>query len=153
MARSRSEAPRGAAGCRALALRLLARRDHGRAELAGKLQARGYDGSEVHAVLDALAARGWLDEARAIESRRKHLLARGYGPLRLRQELCARGLDPGESGMDTDWVAGARAALAKRYGCAPPGSEAEAARRLRFLVARGFTEEQASAALDRPPED
>ncbi|MFN4103074.1 MAG: recombination regulator RecX, partial [Tepidimonas sp.] len=53
---------------KARALRLLARRDYTRHELAQRLAPHAADAAELEAVLDDCARRGWLDEARALEA-------------------------------------------------------------------------------------
>jgi regulatory protein len=76
------------------ALKLLARRDHFRAELADKLRTRGHSEDDVEAVLDRLADLGLLDDER-LASRFAELRAvdRGWGPRRLELELRKRGVD------------------------------------------------------------
>ncbi|HEY4998170.1 MAG TPA: regulatory protein RecX, partial [Usitatibacter sp.] len=52
---------------RARAMRFLARREHSRAELQRKLAAIAAQGDDVEAVLDELARKGWLSDARYAE--------------------------------------------------------------------------------------
>ena len=83
---SSSDDARRAIEARCLAA--LGRREYSRAELAAKLG--DYPPEDVAAVLDTLAERGWQSDARFAESYlRGH---RGYGRLKIRHELEARGI-------------------------------------------------------------
>ncbi|MGH8273455.1 MAG: regulatory protein RecX, partial [Gammaproteobacteria bacterium] len=98
-----------------VALRLLARREHSRAELAAKLRSRGIDEGEVERALNRLEAEGALSEARFVEQLVRVRLRQGYGPLRIRRDLAAKGVAPerAEAEMDFDddeWTARAEAA-------------------------------------------
>jgi regulatory protein len=140
---------------RRAAMDLLARREHTAQELRRKLRRRG--AAEVPAeqldelldeVLQALAEEGLLSEQRFVESYLRQRAARGYGPLRLREELRQRGVAEGlardalsvEAGWD--WQARAAAAYRKRYGETPVRDARDAAARLRFMRYRGFSAEQ-----------
>lgn len=75
---------------------LLARREHGRAELTRKLRQRGAPAELIEAALERLADEGLLSESRYIESFIRGRASSGYGPLRIREELTQRGLPRGE---------------------------------------------------------
>lgn len=123
------------------ALRALARRDYTRAELAQRLAPYAPDEQALAAVLDACAARGWLDEQRAAEAHVRRRAA-ALGGARVRAELRARGLS-GEvvdvvlQSLSATEFERAQALWARRFGAAPRDA-AERARQLRFLAARGF---------------
>lgn len=150
---------------KARAVGLLAQREHSRAELRRKLlrieqqrataaakgaaegDAPAIDGPEpeaceavVDGLLDALAADGYLDETRFVESR-LHLRASRFGAQRIQQELAQHGLR-----LDADQQAALRATELeragevwhKRFGPEPSREPAEQARQTRFLLARGF---------------
>jgi regulatory protein len=129
------------------AVAALARREHSRAELARKLRRHLPEGahpSEIDRVLDELARKGMLSEARFAASLVRTRAER-FGAVRVRQELK-------QHGLAKDLIAQATAELAKselvrarevwrkRFG-APPRDEAERAKQLRFLAARGFSTE------------
>lgn len=130
---------------RSRAMRYLARREHSRAELKRKLSSHAEEGDDVEAVLDELAAKGWLSDARFAEQAIRSK-ARRYGPMKLAHVLRAKGLD------DDAIAAGFRAAGAegeasleaiwKRRFHAPPADDRERARQVRFLQGRGFGLEQ-----------
>ena len=141
------------------ALRYLAAREHSRAELATKL-ARHVgpedDPDAVARVLDELAAKGFIDEARVAESV-LHRRAGRLGGARVLQELRAKGL-PDEVVADaaaqlrTTELARAQAVWRRKFG-QPPADAAERARQLRFLAARGFSGDVARRALGGAADD
>ncbi|WP_420826469.1 regulatory protein RecX [Thiococcus pfennigii] len=128
---------------RDVALRLLAARDHSRLELRRKLVARGFAPEAVEAALDRLGEEGLLSESRLAEAYVAERLAKGFGPLRVREELRRKGLadaliDPHLQHDTEQWLERLAAVHDKRYGPGRPGDRKEQARRARFLAARGF---------------
>jgi regulatory protein len=136
--------PPDAGALRAKAIALLARRDHGRAELERKLARHGGEATAIAAVLDRLQAENLLSERRFAEGVVRVRGAR-YGSARVAQDLRARGVS-GElaASLIGDLKAGeterARALWQKKFGSAP-GDARERARQMRFLQARGFAPE------------
>jgi regulatory protein len=126
---------------RARALRLLARREHSRQELARKLTPHAESSETVGAVLEALTQKKQLSEERFAEERARQL-SRKYGAARIRQDLKAKGV----SGELIERVSSegelerARAILERKYR-APVSSREEKAKRMRFLQSRGFSSE------------
>lgn len=124
------------------ALGMLARREHSRAELARKLAPHAESAEEVEALLDALAARGWLSEARFAEAR-ANVLARKFGSRKIEHDLRSRGV-PDEVVADTlaqargQELERCRAAWQRKFG-ALPADAAERGRQMRFLAGRGFS--------------
>lgn len=147
---------------KARALRWLAQREHTRAELGRKLRSvqqrsesgassdDGALGADIEPLLDELEAKGFLSDQRAAESL---LAGRGsrLGPLRLRQLLQAKGVEPDllhstlarsrEGELDR-----ARAAWQSKFDAAAADPR-ERARQARFLAARGFSAEVISRVL------
>lgn len=143
--------PRGAAGRRAV--ELLSRREHSRAELVRKLVRLGYGPSEAQRAVEELAGQGLVSDARFAEAFIRSHIERGSGPLRIRRDLEARGVEASafDRFLDPDgkeWEARARAAREKRFGAARPAGRSEAARQARFLAGRGFTARQVRRALE-----
>lgn len=135
------------------ALGLLARRDHSRGELLAKLARSGHGRAEAERAVEDLEGQGLVSDARFAEAFIRSRVERGGGPLRIRRDLEARGvegstvdqlLDP----EDEAWEARARGVREKRFGAAPPGERSEAARQARFLLGRGFTPRQVRRAID-----
>ncbi len=150
---SKPDDPSDTKACRSKALDLLARREHARAELDAKLQARGFERSCVEFTLDQLAAERLQDDARFAEAFVRARMSRGQGPLRIRAELKARGLNHGlaEEALavgERRWVELAGRARAKRFGFDPPADLEDRDRQRRFLEARGFSGAHIKAALD-----
>jgi regulatory protein len=142
---------------RTAALALLAGRDFGRAELARRLERRGYPSGVVAAVVEALVAERLLSDTRFVEQFIRQRAGRGHGPVRIRAELRERAVPDAEveAGLEAaavDWAATARELRRRRFGVSPPGDYPERARQARFLQYRGFTAEQIRAALG-PGED
>jgi regulatory protein len=125
------------------AVRLLATREHSRAELRRKLMARGGEASAVEGVLDALAERRLQSDARYAEQYVAQRAARGYGPARIRAELRERGIDDAVIAdwldeRDPVWKERVAEVARKRFGAACPADFGDRARRARFLEYRGF---------------
>jgi regulatory protein len=122
-------------------MRVLARRELSREELKRKLAAHAAQDENLDAVLDELAAKGWLSDARYAEQAIRSK-ARRYGPVKLAHVLRAKGLDDeaiaaafraagheGETNLEAVWKSRFRAA---------PADERDRARQVRFLQGRGF---------------
>lgn len=153
---------------KARAIGLLAQREHSRTELRRKLLSierrrraaasakvdaaaaeRPADGGEtdmegseasIDALLDALAADGYLDETRFVESR-LHVRAGRFGTQRIQQELAQHGLRldaEQQANLRASELERAREVWTRRFGAEPSRDAAEQARQTRFLLARGF---------------
>jgi regulatory protein len=138
------------------ALRLLARREHSRAELARKLQAHSRPGDDLEALLEDLSRRKLLSDERYAESR-AHALSRKFGAARIAHELRARGLDKNladkasETARVTE-VERAREIWRRKFRTAPKTRE-ERAKQMRFLQSRGFSFDAIRAVVVGPGED
>lgn len=132
------DAPDSPRELRARALRLLARREHSRAELASKLAPRAQSPQALQSLLDALEEKQQLSNAR-FASERARVLARKFGAARIRLDLKSKGV--GEDLIDSVALEGeaerAAAILARKYRV-PATTPLERARRMRFLQSRGF---------------
>jgi regulatory protein len=127
---------------KAVAVRLLARRDYARHELAQRLVARGADRDEVERALDDLARLGYLSDERYAHA----VVARKAGRFAKRaiaHELREKGVG-GEAASEAlavldahDEVADATALWRRQFGSAPR-DEREKARQVRFLLSRGY---------------
>ncbi len=141
---------------RSRAIRLLARREHSRAELARKLAAHGTQ-EEINAVIVDLQACQLQSDARFAENYVRANAAR-LGIARLRQNMAARGLD--RELVDTqlahaglpDELARARSVWARKFPAAPADAK-EWARQARFLQGRGFASDTIRRLLKNPIEE
>ncbi|MCQ1057498.1 recombination regulator RecX [Photobacterium sp. DNB23_23_1] len=136
-----------------LAVRYLSRRDHAEKELQQKLLARGYELAEVDDAVALCQDYNWLDDARFAERLLGNGIAKGWGLLRIRQEMKFKGIHEEIIRQlfeddEFDWYEHAREVALKKFGESPMESEKEKARRLRFMQYRGFDLEQIQYALD-----
>ena len=125
------------------AVRLLARREHSRRELARKLGSRGHPNNLIDEIVRGLARDGLQSDDRFAQAFVRSALGRGQGPLKIRAGLTERGVDSdiASAYFDLDaheWSERAASALRKRFGSAPVENRAEWAKRARFLAGRGF---------------
>lgn len=136
----------------AAALRMLAVREHSRAELEHKLIMKGHLGEAVQRVLDDLEQRRLLSDERFTDQYVAMRKRKGYGPLRIRAELRERGVASelvttmlDEAGHD--WRKLLREVRLGRFGDRPMNDRKEMARQARFLAQRGFPESLVREAL------
>ncbi|NNF17443.1 MAG: regulatory protein RecX [Gammaproteobacteria bacterium] len=138
---------------RRLAMNFLARREHGYAELVGKLVGRGVNAEIADNIVKKLSQEGLQDDARFAEGYLRAQVSRGKGPLYIRHGLRQRGIASAEAEQAVkrahlDWVALATEVACKKFPSGP-ASMAERASRQRFLLQRGFDPEQCRLALKR----
>jgi len=122
-------------------MRFLARREHSRDELRRKLSPHAAAGEDLEMILDELAQRGWLSDARFAEQTIR-AKARRFGPLKLAQHLRARGVDEeaiaaGFHAAGEEGIASIEAVWKTRFRTRPT-QDRELARQARFLQGRGF---------------
>lgn len=138
---------------KARALRHLARREHSRAELERKLAPHAESPAALGQLLDALAAKRQLSDERYAEAR-AHQLSRKYGAARIRQDLKAKGIGEDLVGKVSAEGEAARAAaiLARKYR-SPATTRTELARRMRFLLQRGFSRDTIRRVVSSADDD
>lgn len=135
------------AAIRRAAMDLLARREHSRMELRNKLRRRFSPAELIDEQLQRLADENLQSDVRFAESYLRQRIGRGYGPLRLRQELRERGLGEADcrralDEVEVDWFRQAGEVLHKKFGDRAAADIRERARRVRFMQYRGFSEDQ-----------
>ncbi len=138
------------------ALRLLARREHSRAELARKLRTYASPEEELETLLEDLSRRKFLSDERYAESR-AHALSRKYGAARIAHELRAKGLgkelaEQASGVARATEVERAREVWRRKFRAAPRTRE-ERAKQMRFLQSRGFSFDAIRAVVVGPGED
>ncbi|MGA7595411.1 MAG: recombination regulator RecX [Gallionella sp.] len=142
---------------RARALKYLARREYSRAELRGKLlqhvlkdegfeQAKDLSGltnpdALLDGLLDDLAERGWLSDARAV-SQLLHAKRGRFGLQRITHELRQRGIAENLIGaalpqLKKTELEAAIQVWQRKFGALPQDAKGKA-RQMRFLQSRGF---------------
>ena len=132
------------------ALRLLAGRDWGRAELARKLAPYADSEQALQTALDDLQAKGFISDERAAASL-LHRRANKLGAARLVQELKQKGFDADLIAAQADFLQESeesrlKTVWQKKFGLAPQNT-AEKAKQMRFLASRGFAPGQISKWL------
>ena len=147
------DAPDTPGELRARALRLLARREHSRAELGRKLASRAASPEALQSLLDSLEQKKQLSNER-FAAERAHVLSRKYGAARIRLDLKSKGV--GEEIVEGVALEGeavrAAAILARKYHSSATTRE-ERARRMRFLQSRGFSHDTIRKLLSSDAED
>jgi len=124
-------------------MRLLAHREHSRAELRRKLQARFPNSDAIEPVLEGLEERGYLNDERFVEEYLTSRRRKGYGPLRIKAELRERGI--GQDLItrhltedDAEWYRLMQQAAASKVGGSPDFNRKTQQKAARFLEYRGF---------------
>lgn len=125
----------------ARAKRLLARREHSRDELRRKLARIAVEGEDVDGVIEALAQKGWLSDARYAEQAVR-AKSRRFGPLKVAHGLRAKGVSDETiaaafHAAGEDGAADLKRVWNSRFS-ALPNNDRERARQVRFLQGRGF---------------
>ncbi len=139
--------PESATAARTTALRLLARREHTALELRHKLLLRGFAPAGVDVALQQLSAADLLSDSRFAEVYAHSRADKGYGPLRIRQELSERGVADDSvaavlASLEDCWMPKLNALHRKRFAGILPQDAAHQAGQVRFLRHRGFTLDQ-----------
>jgi regulatory protein len=142
----------------AAALRLLARRDHFRAEIAQKLERKGFDPERIEAALERCSDNGLIDDPR-LARRFAEIRSRdnGWGSRRIEAELRRRGVARSTAveaaRLDPDEQRAALSTALRRVQIrAPEGWWRVSDRRARMvssLIARGFEADDAISAVER----
>lgn len=128
-------------------LRLLVHREHSRTELYRKLASRGYGHRLIEDALDQLERQDALNEGRFVEQYVAGRIRKGYGPVRIGQELAERSIDEllmGEwlyNRVDVDWYSLMEQACIRKFGIVHVDDYKAQAQRARFLEYRGFSNE------------
>ncbi|MEQ1740544.1 MAG: regulatory protein RecX [Methyloglobulus sp.] len=138
------ESPQESKKIKNACLRLLTRRDHSRKEIQDKLAVKGYDRSQVSSVVDELAQQSWQDDTRYAESYARVRSQKGFGPVRIAYELRQQGIsqdtvDKVVQATTEDWMAVLERVYTKKYPESVAIDGSEHARRIRFLLQRGFS--------------
>lgn len=126
------------------AVRLLARREHSRAELLRKLEQAGFLREEIAPLLDEFEEKNWLSDRRFAESWVADHRARA-GSVKLAYDLRQRGVSDAVieavlNGTRDSELERAREVWRKKFGI-PAIDASEQARQIRFLQSRGFSGE------------
>ena len=126
------------------ALNLLAMREHTKFELQRKLMAKGFAADEIAKVVQELEKQGLQSDKRFTESYITMRCKRGFGSIRIKAELCERGVDQELieqillSGYKATWAELAEAVRLKKFGKEIPRDLREQSKQMRYLYYKGF---------------
>ena len=131
------------ADIRLAAMNLLARREHSQRELRQKLRRRFPQDELVQIEIERLAQENLQSDARFAEAFLRQRADRGYGFMKVRQELRDRGLSDSQisravAEAKVDWSELAREVYSKKFGAESAADLNERAKRSRFMQYRGF---------------
>jgi regulatory protein len=137
----------------ARAVSLLANREHSALELSRKLQNAGFDTDEVEKTLHDLQQANLQSDERFAENYLRSRANKGYGELRIRNELKERGVASELISeclykAEIDWFSLAVEVRCKRFGESNPEDYKERAKQQRFLQYRGFSHEQITESFN-----
>ncbi|WP_440894526.1 regulatory protein RecX [Aeromonas dhakensis] len=140
------------AAARAYAMRSLARRESAESELARRLRQQGYQEEVIEAVLDYCRGYNWVNDERYGAMAVRAGAAKGHGPLKIRFELRRKGLDDGQIDAafeqpELDWFELALELLERRANIADLADFKLRMKWLKYLLGRGFSQDQARYAI------
>jgi len=132
--------------------RYLARREYCQKELVEKLSAVGVQRAIAQQCVAELAELDLVSDARFAKSLVEVRARKGYGPLRIADELRRRGvgsdlISSSLNESDSKWTERLSELVARKYGDSHPEDFKQWAKRSNFLRTRGFTSEQINQTL------
>ncbi len=135
------------------AVRLLAKREHSKAELRRKLATHDADAALIERVLETLTEGNLLSDGRFVDEFVRSRIARGRGPLRIRADLEGRGIadeviDAALTHPASFWLERLHVVREKKFGSTVPADRADWGRQARFLAQRGFPADLIYRSLD-----
>lgn len=140
--------------CRAAAIQLLSRRDHGQHELSQKLASKGYLPQEIDQAVQFCFEHGYLDDLRYAKSQIRQHVSKGHGERRIRQELLFKQvadsvINRAFAEEPQDWFELAKMVAMKKFNGVKAKEQKEYAKQIRFLQYRGFSFEQVDYAFSQ----
>lgn len=145
---------------RLMAMNYLSRREYGFQELFDRIsqRVREVDPDLLEQVLNKLQQDGLQSDQRYAEMMVRSRADRGYGPMRIRQEMRQRGLaeylvDQAMSDLEVDWFELARQQRVKKFGDQPIEDWKLRGKAGQYLQRRGFSGDQIRYAIEGRGED
>lgn len=140
------------------ALRMLSRREYAALELFNLLSAKGFDQLTLDTLIQQLQRDNLQSDERFAEAYARSRQQRGFGPLRIKQDLNQKGIaaeliSTVLNQCETPWEIAIETARSKRFGKQRPQDHAARAKQIRFLQYRGFPMELAYWAVNRSESD
>ena len=139
------------------ALGLLARREHSVKELMTKLVARCADEDMLDNVIFGLQESGYVSDQRFVESFLRQRIFQGFGPKKIQFDMRDKGissdmLDLAMQEQDVDWFAQALDVYRRKFRSEESYDAKGYAKRMRYMMQRGFNAEQTRYAIDAKEE-
>ena len=139
------------------AMDYLARREHGRVELQGKLTKFGFDDNVAADAIAQLVDDGLQSDQRFVAAFVQSRINQGKGPALIRADLRQRGIngslvDAVLLDVEQDGYKLAREVRLKKFGRGRPPDFKDKARQMRFLQSRGFEPDHIQAAVSADDE-
>ena len=138
---------------RKICMDLLAYREHSRLELRNKLLLREFEPESIEPILDSLVRDNLLNDQRFAEAYTRMRARRGFGSIRIKQELNERGIaneliTNAIRSTELDWWQLAAEQKQKKFGTVVAKDFPERAKQMCFLQYRGFDNEQIRFAVE-----
>ena len=136
------------------AMNFLARREHTQLELLKKLKRRFPDDALVRIEIKRLTDENLQSDERFAENFVRYRSDLGFGLMHIRQDMRQRGLSDLEiataiEDAEIDWKAIAVRVFYKKFGQLPAPDIKEKAKRVRFMLYRGFTSESYQISFNK----
>ena len=129
----------------------MAIREHSRGELLEKLKKRGFESTDPLSIIRELEKEGLQSDKRFASEYVRSKVSSGYGPIRIMRDLEKKGVEKevvfeSVNALEIDWFNCAKKIYEKKFN-----SEVESvndyARRVRFLIYKGFETEHVKAIV------
>ncbi len=137
----------------AIAIGLLARREHSAYELGQKLEQRDFNPTDIENCLQTLCDQGLQSDQRFAENYVRYRSQKGMGPQRIEHELRQKGVNAEliqtvMRDSEIDWFTLANTVRCKRFGEQEPRDFTERAKQQRFMQYRGFSHEHITESFN-----
>ena len=108
---------------------------------------KGYDSELVKAQIEELGQQGLQSDSRFAENYMRFRREKGFGPVRIQQELQQRGVSPAliEQHINMNdplWLEYLKNVRDKRFGDSKPQDLKQRSQQIRYLLYRGFSQSQ-----------
>ncbi len=128
------------------AMDLLSRREHSYKELFNKLKLRNFESDDIDSALQKLQFENLLNDERFTENYIHYRVKKGFGPLRIKNELSEKGVDNEIvqnqiEEYESIWSELMEQQRNKKFGHEIPLDYKEKVKQARFLQNRGFAAE------------
>jgi regulatory protein len=135
------------------AIDYLSRTEHSQKDLILKLSKKNFEAEIIQAVLNQLIEENKQSDARFAQDYAYFKSERGYGPLRIQQELAQHGIADNLiqetlRNANTDWKILAENVRIKKFGPTLPKDYPEKCKQMSFLQYRGFDYQHIECAFE-----